>query len=273
MTELDDTSSLCGQRVLVTRAAHQAAELRELLLAHGADVELLPMIELAPAGGELGVQAEALLARLLSSAYDGLLVTSANSVRFLFARLATLPVASTAPHWPTVFAIGPATAEALREQGVANVQVATRAIGEGLIECVLAHFGSDVIGKRFLLPRAREAREVVVEALTRRGATVDVAVLYETTAVTHGPDLPARALDWVTFASPSAVHAFAARFALPPGARVAVIGPVTAQAVDEHGWSIDAMPREHTLAAMVAAMSDAAKRRNDGQTKTDIVRA
>lgn len=249
---VESSSSLAGQRVVITRARHQMAPLRRLLEVRGAEVIELPMIELAFVRGDLGAKADQLLTSVATTPYDALLVTSANTVQFLFERCEALGIDAAAQHY---FAVGPATAQALRERGVREVLVATEAVGEGLVKCVLDHFGNKIAGRRLLLPRAKEAREVVVEELVAHGATVDVAVLYETIPVTTGPGLPPGKIHWLTFASPSAVHAFAKRFALPAGVRIAVIGPVTADAVREVGWSISAMPQEHTIAAMVEAMS------------------
>jgi len=141
-------------------------------------------------------------------------------------------------------------------------------VGEGVVAALVADGPLD--GARVLLPRAAEGREVIPEELQRRGATVDVVVAYRN-ARPDEAQAPAAApvvdrvragdIQVVTFASPSAVHAFvaacggaeAARAVLRP-ATVAVIGPTTREAALGHGLTVAVMPGEHTIPALVEAL-------------------
>ena len=77
---------LAGKRVLVTRAAHQAAKLSEGLRALGAEPVEVPVIEIRPPL-DLAPLDRAL--RTLNS-YDWLILTSANTVHALAERAASL---------------------------------------------------------------------------------------------------------------------------------------------------------------------------------------
>src|SRR5207253_6824811 len=106
-------------------------------------------------------------------AYDLVCLTSPNGVRLLFERLRDARALAGA----TVAAIGPGTARALRERGIEADVVPERSVAEALAEAL-----RDVPVRRALVARAREARDVLPDALRARGAEVDVLELYETVA-------------------------------------------------------------------------------------------
>ncbi len=244
--------------MVVTRAPEQSGELVKLLTDAGARVVEVPTLVTVPVDGDELSLVDAALRDLAAGAYDGVIVTSRNTVAFVHERLLALGLGAAAVAGTPVFAIGPATARALVERGYEPPTVAEEAVAEGLLATVRDALDADLAGMRFLLPRAREGRDVVIEGLRRAGARVDLVVVYETRPVTSGPGLPAGTrLDWVTFMSPTAVRAFVQRFG-NLRTKVAVVGPVTAKAVREAGLEVDAMGEEHTAAGMVAAMVAAA---------------
>ena len=94
-----------------------------------------------------------------------------------------------------------------------------------------------------LIARAAEAREVLPDALRKRGAKVDEVALYETVAEDARPR-GARArpdADFITFTSSSTVRNFMAASAngIPAGAKVISIGPITSEAIREAGLTVD----------------------------------
>ncbi len=247
--------ALAGKTVVVTRASEQASELSALLAAEGACVHQVPTINVVPVSGDEQAALDLALEDLAHGVYGGVLMTSANAVRFVHARLRELGLWDAAAK-SLHFAIGPATAHALVGRGVASPIVADEAIGEGLVRKLTQALGLSLAGRRLLLPRARTAREEIVEQLRALGAQVDVVTVYDTLPLTAGPGLPQGPIDWFTFASPSAVKAFVGRFGPPPG-RIGCIGPVTAQAAGGLGLAIAAVAKEHTSAGLVAAMREA----------------
>jgi uroporphyrinogen III methyltransferase/synthase len=130
-------------------------------------------------------------------------------------------------------------------------------------------------GKRFLLPRAERSREVLPEGLREAGASVDTVAVYRTLAADVpwerlGERLVQGEFDALTFASPSAVRHF---FGGLPGAAqeaarrciLAVIGPVTADALRAQGIEPDVMPERAEARALVEALArHAARRAGDG---------
>ncbi len=249
---------LFGQRVLVTRSRHQAAETCRLLEELGAETVALPTIEIRPPEDDGPLRrAVAELAR-----YDYLLLTSANTVDALSRALEQEGLDSRAVAGVTVVAIGPGTARALGRLGVRADLVPEDHRAEGILDLLPEEV---VAGKRVLLPRAAVAREILPETLRRRGATVDFVVAY----VTGLPDaaraagglqrLRAGEVDVLTFTSASTVKNFAALVGpdLPRLCQemlVVAIGPVTRDACLEVGLSVDVMPGRYTLPAMTDAL-------------------
>jgi uroporphyrinogen III methyltransferase/synthase len=87
---------------------------------------------------------------------------------------------------------------------------------------------------------------------------VDVVALYETVEERPDPDAVERAAeaDYVTFTSSSTVRNFVA--ALPEdiaaGARIASIGPVTSEAVQDAGLTVDIEAERHDLDGLIEAI-------------------
>ena len=205
---------LHGLSVVVTRARPQASGLAATLAELGARVTQAPAIGIHPVDVELGDLA----------AYDLVCLTSVNGVDRLF----ELVRDARSLAGPVVAAIGPGTAQRLRERGVAADVVPERAVGEGLLEALE---GLDV--RRALVLRAREGRDVLPDGLRARGVEVDVVTLYETRPepLDDGAREAVLAADWITFTAGSAVRSLVAAVggadALRGGPRIASIGPVT----------------------------------------------
>ena len=138
-----------------------------------------------------------------------------------------------------------------------------RSVAEGLVE-VLADVTPAV--RRALIARASEGREVIPDALRARGAEVDVLALYET--VPESP--PARVLqeaftaDYIAFTSASTVRFFLQAATgggadLSPDTRIVSIGPITSDALREHGLEPHVEASPHDIDGLVQALlSDAA---------------
>ncbi len=232
--------------VLITRAPEQAAPLAERLRSLGFTPILYPTIRIAPPEqwGEL----DAALRRLADGAYDWLVLTSVNGVRYVWERLAALEL--TLPDTVKIAVIGPATAAALRERGRAPALIPDEFVAESLADAL-----GEVHGLRFLLARADRARPTLRERLQAQGAQVDEVVAYRT--VVAPPADPPPDVDIITFTSPSTVHGFVAALrgaSLAAHTRVVCIGPITARAAREAGLRVDAVAEEYTIEGVIAAV-------------------
>ncbi|MGC9221134.1 MAG: uroporphyrinogen-III synthase [Solirubrobacteraceae bacterium] len=243
---------LSGVTVAITRARAQAAPLAERLRELGAELVLAPVIRIEPLPGPPPD-----LHR-----YDLICLTSANGVDALFERLkaAGLDARAFPPREQAlVAAIGPATARALGAHGLTADLVPAEALGEALAAAL-----KDLPVRRALVVRARQARDVIPEALRARHAEVDVLAVYQTVADRLGAGQVAAVLnaDYVTFTSGSTVHnlldavggaeVWAALGQARP--RMVSIGPATSAALREHGFEPDLEAASHDVGGVVDAI-------------------
>jgi uroporphyrinogen-III synthase len=242
---------LRGKRIVVTRAREQARPFAAGLEAEGATPVLFPTLRFAPMPDPAPL--DDVLARL--AAYDLLVFTSANGVRFFMERVEALGVR--VPPELRIAAVGPATAAALERRGLRAGCVPGVFTAERLAEAL-----GDVAGRAVLLPQAEIARKTLADALADAGARVDAPAVYRTLPADPTPSERA-ALDAgahvVTFASPSSARNFVALLGdrarlLTETALVACIGPVTAAAADELGLRPGLVPETHTTDGLVSAL-------------------
>ncbi|HVX31841.1 MAG TPA: uroporphyrinogen-III C-methyltransferase [Solirubrobacterales bacterium] len=247
---------LHGRTVVVTRARAQASGLAETLRGLGAAVVELPAIRIEPR-----IESEEVRRAVAAIAdYDLICLTSNNGVNLLFDALAAAGQDARALAGARVGAIGPGSARALAAHGIAADVVPERFVAEALVEALA---DVDVEGRRVLVARAGEARDVLPDALRERGAEVDVVALYET--VREAPDEDAIAAaqdaDYVTFTSSSTVRnlveALGDRF--PARARIVSIGPITSDTVRAAGLEVAVEAERHDVDGLLAALlADAA---------------
>ncbi len=246
---------LFGRSVIVTRAEAQAGELVGLLRDAGAEVIEAPAIRLAPPAS--WHEADAAIARL--GRYRWVILTSANAVTAFFDRVFARGADARALGSARVCAIGAKTTEAIRRYGIVPDRVAEESTGEGVVAALA---GEGLSGAAILLPRAKVARDVIVEGLTARGATVDAVTVYETRSVDRVPDRAREALrrsgTIVTFTSPSTVTGFldavGAEASLMRDAVVACLGPPTAEAARARGLRVAIQPVQQRVEALVEAI-------------------
>jgi len=253
----DAARPLRGRRIVVTRAREQAGELIAALEALGAEVVAAPTICIVPLP-DLTALRTALTA---PAAYDWIVFTSQNAVQVVCDRLPAWGLGPRDLARAAVAAIGPATAQALSRRGVEPALVPERFIAEAVVEALAAR--QDLLGKRVLLPRAREARDALPDGLRALGAAVDVIPVYETVrAPEDGSGLAAAlrsgTIDAVTFTSSSSVHGFVEMVGAPAATSgrflAVVIGPVTAATARELGLRETIPADEYTTGGVVKAL-------------------
>ena len=252
-----ETLPLFGRRVLVTRAAEQAAGLSERLAALGALPVEIPTIRAAPL--EDGSELDAALADL--SRFDWIAFTSANAVRFVFERLNALGADARALHPVSAAAIGRATASALAKRGVSADFIPDRAGSDGVADG-LARLG--VSGARVLLPRSDLADGRLPDRLRRAGADVREVIAYRTTMPESSRPALAEALeagvDAAVFASASAAVNLAALLdgdvvRRMDGVAIACIGRAAAAAASELGLKVDIVAQAPSVDALALELA------------------
>lgn len=230
---------LYGVRIVVTRP--ESKSLADELERLGAEVTIVPLIEIRPAEGRALEDAIDTMA-----SYDWIVLTSVNGVAAVAKGLAGLGAGA------RVAAVGPVTAEAIQEAGVEPAFVAKRASDD-----IAAGLG-DIAGKRVLLPQADIAEPHLAEELRGRGADVETVVAYRTILV-EPPMwgiLPLRIANAVVLASGSACRSLAAAGGAGGGAMLVCIGPKTAKVAREVGLKVGLVADETTSDGIIRALVD-----------------
>ncbi|HEX3794827.1 MAG TPA: uroporphyrinogen-III C-methyltransferase [Acidimicrobiales bacterium] len=230
-----------GRTVVVTRSGPRAHGLVAALQAQGATTIEMPLTtQTDPADGGTALrQAAAGVSR-----FAWVVFTSANAVNRFMAELRDARALGST----LVAAVGPATADALRMDGVEPDLVPAEHWAPGLVD-VFPPAGADAPSIDVLFPCADQAPSTLRDGLAEKGWTVHRVEAYRTVALPP-PDAAmvaaiARA-DAVTFTATSSAKAFAAlRDAdgapLPPPSLVVCIGPTTTDSARALG-----MPRVET---------------------------
>ncbi len=204
-------------RIVVTRADADADPLAARLEALGHEVGRCPLIRIEPLGDE----------PIDPAAYDWVVVTSRNGARELARRLVGAP--------RHLAAIGPGTAEALRERGLRAELVPRVSTQEGLL--------AELPEGRVLVAAAEGARRLLVE---ERDA--DFLPLYRTVELSPPPPEG----DVAIVASASAARALAATGARLP---VVAIGPQTEAEAHARGLEVAAVAAVHDLDGLLDAVA------------------
>lgn len=251
---------LFGRRIVVTRMRDQASDTARSLSDRGAEPWVVPTIELRPSPEP--ERFDGALRSLRS--YQLVAFTSANGVEQTFERLRSMGKDARELGACAVAAIGTATARSLRERGIDADIIAKEFRGEELAKAILERI-RELSGRRVLIPRAAEAREVLPEMLREAGCVVDVVPAYETVA--PGPELVAPfreaiahgRVDAVLLTSSSTVKNLCAMLGqdyaeLLSMTVLASIGPITSQTARELGLSIGVEAEQFTIAGLIAAL-------------------
>ncbi len=252
--------TLTGKIILVTREVSQAGALSRSLDERGARTVVCPLIAFSPPSDWAPV--DRCLERL--SEYHGLLFTSPHAVEFPLKSVEEEGMRLENAQGIDTYAVGPATAEALASRGVAVRSLPDQYQAEGLASLLETE---RIQGKRFLFPRARQAREWLPRFLEEKGARVDLAVVYETRKADENEGLLREVLrkeklDYLTFTSSSTVSAFAALAGPDPRSDAwqtipaACIGEITAETARTEGFQHILTACPSTIPGLVQAIED-----------------
>lgn len=165
---------IAGKHIVVTRPAHQAAGLVELIRKQGAHAIEFPVIDILPA------QASAGLVDLMThlDRYDIAIFISSNAVNYTvdFA-MKHLGADNSFPRSIKIAAVGAATARTL-QQSIRKPDIfpAGKFNSEALLDLdELKH----VKDKKIVIFRGNGGRELLADSLKQRGATVSYAEVYK----------------------------------------------------------------------------------------------
>ncbi len=248
-----DSKPLFGKRIVVTRARAQASSFAELLESYGADTIQFPTIEIQPILDNPDI--EKAIARL--GDYHWVIFTSVNAVEIFYSQLRENSADVRSFGKAQICAVGPKTVEALNGIGILPDFVPSQSRGVAIADEM-----ENLAEKNVLLPCAKIAPEDLPNGLREKEAVVHTIPIYDTvkTAGKGRKALENKILDGeidaVTFTSSSTVDNFVGMFDqhrledLLAKARIAVIGPSTAEAAKRCGLKVDVMPSEASVEAL-----------------------
>jgi uroporphyrinogen-III synthase len=251
MTSVSDLPSeiipLAGLRILVTRQDTTESSLSEMLKIQGASVIRMPMTMITPpTSWELFDKTVQEASRI-----DWAVFTSGNGVRHCLSRL---KVSGLSPKFIfstlKIACVGQATASTLAEYEIIPQLVPEHFQSEGLISSFKQY---DLKRKKCWLIQAESPREFLAIALGKQGAQVVSTPVYRNVPAESDSTfllkiLEHNKLDWILFASPSAVQNF--QQVIPEGfwqsltttPKIACLGDVTSNIVLSYGWEVHAKP-------------------------------
>lgn len=248
---------LLGKRILVTRARPQVGEFVERIAQLGGEAVAFPVIQITrPKRQDLLDQA----IRNLSQ-FDWIIFTSVNGVKFFFERLYELKGDVASISQVRLAAVGPKTAQKLREKGFFVEVLPSEYYAEALIEALRPLIKP---GEHILLPRSNIARKVLPEELKKMGCHVTDVDAYDTRSNTENANdiirqLSEGAIHVIAFTSSSQVTNFMEILKsadldidkLLKPVKLVAIGPITAQTGENLGISMDAIAKEYTIEGLV----------------------
>ena len=255
-----ESRPLYGKKIVITRPEDQAADFIRILSELGAECLLFPTITILPP--ESWKELDKAIRSLTQ--YDWIIFTSVNGVKYFFERLKLQKKDARYLNGINIGAIGPGTGTALMEMGINPDLIPDRYWAEGVVEGLKK---SLLVGKKVLLPRPVIARDYIPKKLAESGAIVDVVEAYQTVKPEYSQHqlnmlFEDSAIDMITFTSPSTVDNFLALlkgqsiFKEVVKAKVACIGPITAQRAVEKGLVVDIVPDEYTVDALAMAITE-----------------
>ncbi len=248
---------LFGKTIVVTRDPKGNAEIAQKIIGRGGDPVQWKAFAIKP----LTHTNEFVRALTAIDNYDWTLFTSPNGVAVFFEALYALKKDARFFASTKVATLGAKTAAALMRYGIRPDFVPTaftgRALGTELMNFTNLH------NKKVILFRSELASNELPEVLQKAGAIVEDVTTYTAVSETDPADelfeqIQQGRIDWITFASPSAVRAFFEQF--PPetinvsSSKVASIGPITSAELKGQGVQIDLEAQEHTTDGMLEAI-------------------
>ncbi len=243
---------LFGKRILILRPEGQIDNLAKALLDKGASVIKFPIISILPYNDP---NLPYILERI--NTYDWLVFTSSNGVSLFFEKFDDIRLF----YGPKIAVIGEKTRDCVLKFKLKVDLMPEIYDQEALLFILLKE---DIKGKKILLIRSKEGRDILIKGLTKNGANVTPVTLYDVEPTTKDPSpikdlLREGKIDLICFTSSSCVSSFlnliekeliSYQFAfksrtrrqearnegeLVSNIKIASIGPITSKALTDNG--------------------------------------
>jgi uroporphyrinogen-III synthase len=251
-------SALSGKTILITRPANHAHEMIRLIEESGGNTFVFPTIEIKPPITWDSCD------KAIDGIYmfDGIAFTSINSVEFFFRRFREKGLQAKELNGKIILVVGAKTKQAVEDYGLPVTIMPEKFTAQDLANMLRQ---DDLKGKSFLFPKGNLAKDTLPATLRMLGADIEEIIVYQTIQpnaenIKHLRNLLSdNIIDVVTFTSPSTVKNFfyfIPKTFFPDRTKIAVIGPTTAQAVEELGYEVDIQSENSTIENLVESISN-----------------
>ena len=242
---------LSGQRVLVTGSRSMVERLSPLLKEEGAEAISFSLIRT-----EAMDTPEFDRAMVDIDSYTWIVLTSANGVECFFDKLKAMRKDIRDFKDVHFAVIGDGTKNALESHGIYSDLIPTAYSSKDMAAAMVPHMKPT---DKVLLLRAEEANAVLPDSLTAAGIDHTCVSLYHTVVDERKADELSRLIetvDYITFASSSAVRAFVSMAGSLENvsAKYISIGPVTTKTAEAEGLHVDRTAVVYTAQGIVDAI-------------------
>ena len=253
-----EEKKLFGQNILVTRSRKQNSSLVEKITDEGGNAIEIPTIKTEIVENNKELENEI----INLNTYSYIIFSSKNAVDIFFDKLYEMGYDCRALYNIKICAVGIETARCIRQRGINPDIVPKKYMAEALYEEL-----KDLILKddKILIPRAKNAREFIVEKLREKCEVKEVITYESVIDLTHKEEairvLEEGVIDYITFASSSSVKNFIALIGEENieklnKTKIISIGPVTSQTIESFGLKIYKQSEKATINSMIEAISE-----------------
>jgi uroporphyrinogen-III synthase len=263
--------TLNGRIVAITRPIGQVEEAGELIRARGGVPYYIPAIEIKGLSNPESIKK--FITQLCEGQVDYVIFMSTNGIKHLF--IAAEEVEQTRKLYDglkksCIIAVGPKTADVMKEYNIRVDIIPQKYSGEGLLETLKK---TDITGKKIRIPRTSNAPPTLTNQLRQRGADVEEIYVYEsslpideTLRTKFSEDLFSGRIDAILFGSGlSAKNIFKMltekasmeqlHKIIAEKVTIIAIGPTTAEALKELNVKVDVIPTDFLFEKALDALA------------------
>ncbi|NOY00034.1 MAG: uroporphyrinogen-III C-methyltransferase [Verrucomicrobia bacterium] len=252
---------LFGKRVIVTRTRRTAGKLSGKLRELGADIIEIPTTRIEKPREEM------IFGEMVMDChrYDWLIFSSPNGVERFFKIFYKLYKDAREIGAAKIAAIGPGTADKIKEYHLGVDLLPKKSVAESLAEA-FEKMDESIENLTMLWVRPENARPVLAERLNAAGVILDEGIAYRTVSDTDDitgalEKFSQEGADIITFTSSSSVEGFLKlKLELPEQLKIVSIGPATSRTLKAAGLDVDIEAKEHNLDGLIAAVQKIAKK-------------
>ena len=251
---------LFGKNIVMTRDEPGNADFAEKIIERGGNPIPFSTFQIKSLTETTG------FLRILTklSEYDWIIFTSQNGVKVFFDAMEKLNKDARVFSSAKIACIGPQTEATLNQFAIKADFVPTVFTSEQFGKQLVSF--SNMKDKKVLLLRSEIASDELVEILKQANAEVEdisiyTAVMQKNETAYLEEKIHNREIDWITFASPSAVHGFFeninTEIITSSKIRIASVGPVTSKELERKGIKVNVTASEHTFEGLLDAIEHA----------------